>query len=75
MSNSTVPINEWPMQRIAAGIFVTIWGMVSLLRRTYEYNLISGNGGALSIIHTLYLPAADRIIPSIQIIVRNIVHI
>ena len=29
MSNSTVPINEWPMQRIAAGIFVTIWGMVS----------------------------------------------
>ena len=28
MSNSTVPINEWPMQRIAAGIFVTIWGMV-----------------------------------------------
>ena len=64
------------MQRIAAGIFVTIWGMVRiLLLGAYQYNPILGNGGALSVIYTLYLPAADRIIPSIQIIVRNIVHI
>ena len=40
----------------------------------YFETLFSGYGGALSIIYTLYLPAADRIISSIQIIVRNFVH-
>ena len=29
-TNSTEPINYWPMQRIAAGVFVALWGMVSI---------------------------------------------
>ena len=28
--NGTEPINYWPMQRIAAGVFVALWGMVSV---------------------------------------------
>ena len=33
-------INYWPMQRIAAGVFVALWGMVSHTKRLINLTLI-----------------------------------